>query len=41
MYLELKSDKEINPGEVFDFRTNAQDHFNEMFLDADNSNDLW
>lgn len=41
VYLELKSDKEINPDEVFDFRTNAQDQFNEMFLDADNSNDLW
>lgn len=41
VYLELKSDKEINPDEVFEFRTNVQDQFNDLFLDSDNSNELW
>lgn len=41
VYLELQSNKEINPDEVFEYRASAEDEFNEMFLDTEELEELW
>ena len=41
VYMELHSDKEINPDAVLEYRTDAESQFNEMFLDTDSLKDLW
>jgi len=41
VYLEIQSNKEIDPDEVLEYRTSAQDEFNEMFLDTEELDDLW
>lgn len=38
VYIELQSDKEINPNSVVDFRTDCIEQYNDML---DNDNELW
>lgn len=41
IYFELYSDKEINPNEVLENRTDAVSEFNEEFLDTEDIDNLW
>ncbi len=41
IYFELYSDKEINPNEVLENRTDAVSEFNEEFLDTEDIENLW
>ena len=41
VYLELHSDKEINPNEVVDNRTDCESQFNEEFCQEDELDNLW
>ena len=39
--MELHSDKEIDPNNVLEYRTDAENDFNERFLDIDDLENLW
>ena len=41
IYMELHSDKEIDPNNVLEYRTDAENDFNERFLDIDDLENLW
>lgn len=41
IYFELSSDKEIDPDEVLEYRTNVVSEFDEEFLETDDVDDLW
>lgn len=41
VYFELHSDKEINPNEVVDNRTDCESQFNEEFCGEDELDNLW
>lgn len=41
VYLELHSDKEINPNDVVDNRTDCEEQFNDEFVADDGLDDLW
>ena len=41
IYLELHSNKEIDPEQVLEYRADVQDEFNDMFFDTEDLNDLW
>ena len=41
VYFELHSDKDIDPNDVVENRTNCADQFNEEFIDTDNIENLW
>ncbi len=41
IYVELRSDQEINPNEILDGRADAEMEFNEEFLDFEDLDNLW
>lgn len=41
VYFELHSDKEINPNEVVDNRTDCEEQFNDEFVNTDELDNLW
>ncbi len=41
LYLEIHSNKEIEPNVVLQNRANVEDEFNESFLDMEDMDDLW
>ena len=41
VYMEITTSKEINPNEVVDHRTNAEEQFNEYFVETDELETLW
>lgn len=41
IYLELHSDKEINPNSILENRTDVEAEFNETFLDTSDIDNLW
>lgn len=41
MYFELHSDKEIDPNQVLENRTDAVSEFNDEFLDTEDIDNLW
>ncbi len=41
VYVELRSDQEINPNEILDGRADAETEFNEEFLDFEDLENLW
>jgi len=41
LYMELNTTREIDPEQVVDYRTNASDEYNEMFIDCDELTALW
>ncbi len=41
LYIELKSDQEIDPNRILDGRVDAETEFNEEFLDFEDIDNLW
>lgn len=41
VYMELTTSKEIDPNEVVDHRANADEQYNETFVETDSLNELW
>ncbi len=41
VYFELHSDKDFDPNEIVDNRTDCASQFNDMFIDTNNLEDLW
>ena len=41
VFLQLWTDKEINPADVVANRTNVAEHYNEMFLNDNELEELW
>ncbi len=41
IYLELHSDKEIDPNSILEHRTDAESEFNETFIDTSDIDELW
>ncbi len=41
IYVELRSNQDINPNEILDGRTDVETEFNEEFLDFEDLENLW
>lgn len=41
VYLQLRTDKEIDPSKVVANRTNAAEQYNELFLNDNELEELW
>lgn len=41
VYFELHSNKEINPNEIVEFRTDCESQYNDAFYQADDFDELW
>ena len=41
VYMELQTNKDINPNAIVDFRTDAEDEYNTLFIDSNDLETLW
>jgi hypothetical protein len=41
VYLDLHTNKELDPNEVVAYRTDCVSEYNDMFIDDSNLNNLW